>query len=78
MLLMIESGISGGIATITHRHNKANNEYMRVAFDPARESKLISYLSRQVSKKALYFINDNRMTYNINNNNKLLKMYTHY
>ena len=28
MLLMIESGISGGIATISHRHAKANNEYM--------------------------------------------------
>ena len=28
MLLMIESGISGGIATISHRHAKANNVYM--------------------------------------------------
>ena len=26
MLLMIESGIRGGIATISHRHAKANNE----------------------------------------------------
>ena len=28
MLLMIESGIRGGIATISHRHAIANNEYM--------------------------------------------------
>ena len=28
MLLMIESGIRGGIATISHLHAKANNEYM--------------------------------------------------
>ena len=41
MLLMIESGIRGGIATISHRHAKANNEYMGAEFDPAKESKLI-------------------------------------
>ena len=35
MLLMIESGIRGGIATISHRHAKANNEYMGTEFDPA-------------------------------------------
>ena len=28
MLLMFESCIRGGIATISHRHAKANNEYM--------------------------------------------------
>ena len=28
MLLMIGSGIRGGIATISHRHDKANNEYI--------------------------------------------------
>ena len=38
MLLMIESGIRGGIATISHTHAKANNEYMRAKFDPAKES----------------------------------------
>ena len=43
-LLMIESGIRGGIATISHRHAKANNEYMGTEFDPAEESKIISYL----------------------------------
>ena len=44
MLLMVESGIRGGIATISHRHAKANNEYMGAEFDPAEESKFISYL----------------------------------
>ena len=44
MLLMIESGIRGGIATISHRHAKANNECMGTEFDPAKESKFISYL----------------------------------
>ena len=44
MLLMIESGIRGGIATISHRHAKANNEYMRTEFDPTKDSKFISYL----------------------------------
>ena len=34
MLLMIESGIRGGIPTISHRHAKANNEYMGTEFDP--------------------------------------------
>ena len=44
MLLMIESGIRGGIATISHRHAKAINEYMGTEFDPVKESKFISYL----------------------------------
>ena len=44
MLLMIESGIRGGIATISHRHAQANNEYMGTEFDAAKESKFISYL----------------------------------
>ena len=44
ILLMIESGIRGGIATISHRHAKANNEYTGTEFDLAEESKLISYL----------------------------------
>ena len=35
MLLMIESGIIGGIATISHNHAKTNNEYMGTEFDPA-------------------------------------------
>ena len=35
MLLMIESGIRERIATISHRHVKANNEYMGTEFDPA-------------------------------------------
>ena len=44
MLLTIESGIRGGIATISHRHAKANNEYMGTEFDPTQDSKFISYL----------------------------------
>ena len=44
LLLMIECGIRGGIAKISHRHAKANNEYMGTEFDPAEKSKFISYL----------------------------------
>ena len=44
MFLMIESGIRGGFATISHRHAKANNKYMGAEFDPTKESKFISYL----------------------------------
>ena len=44
MLLMIESGIGGGIATISHCHAIANNEYMETEFDPTKDSKFISYL----------------------------------
>ena len=43
MLLMIEGGIRGEIATISHRHAKANNEYMGTEFDSAEKSKFISY-----------------------------------
>ena len=44
MLLMSESVLRGGIVTISHRHAKANKEYMGAEFDPAEESKFISYL----------------------------------
>ena len=44
MLLMIESGIRRGIATISPRHAKPNNEYMGTEFDPAKESKFIVHL----------------------------------
>ena len=44
ILLMIEIGIRGGIATISHRHAKANNEYMGNEFDPTNDSKFILYL----------------------------------
>ena len=43
-MLLIESDIRGGIATISHRHAKANNEYMGAEFDPVKESKFILYL----------------------------------
>ena len=48
MLLMIESGIRGGIATISHRHDNANNEYMETEFDPTKDSKFISYLDTNI------------------------------
>ena len=44
MLQIIENGIRRGIATISHRHAKANNEYMGAEFDPTKDSKFISYL----------------------------------
>ena len=44
MLLMIQSGNRGGIATISHRHANANNEYIGTEFDSAEKSKFISYL----------------------------------
>ena len=44
MLLMIESCVRGGIATVSHRYAKANNEYMGAEFDPTKDSKFISYL----------------------------------
>ena len=44
MFLMIESGIRGGFATISHRHDKANNEYIGTEFNPIKDSKFISYL----------------------------------
>ena len=44
MLLMIDSGIRRGIATISNRHAKAKNEYMGTEFEPAAESKFISHL----------------------------------
>ena len=44
MLSMIESGIRGGIVTISHCHANANNECMGAEFDLTKESKFISYL----------------------------------
>ena len=44
MLLMIESGIRGGITTISHRHANATNEYMETELDPAKKSKFILVL----------------------------------
>ena len=44
MLLIIESGIRGGIAIISHRYAKANNEHMGTDFDPAKKSKFMTYL----------------------------------
>ena len=71
MLLMIESGIRGGIATKSHRHAKVNNEYMGTEFDSAEESKFISYLdsnnlygwamSKQLPTSGFEWITDNEL-----------------
>ena len=71
MLLMIESGIRGGIAIISHRHAKANNEYMGTEFDPAEESKFISHLdannrygwamSKQLPTSGFKWMTDNEL-----------------
>ena len=59
MLLMIKSGIREGIATISHRYAKTNNEYMGTEFDLVKEFKFISYLDannlydRAMSKQLL-------------------------
>ena len=37
MLLMILSDIRAEIATISHRHAKANNEYIGAEFHPVKE-----------------------------------------
>ena len=44
ILQMIESVVSGRIATVSHRHAKPNNKYMEIEFDAAMESTFISYL----------------------------------
>ena len=44
ILLMIQSGIRGGNATISHCHARANNECMAAEFDPTKASKFNSYL----------------------------------
>ena len=43
ILLMIETGIHGGVSMIPTRYSKANNKYMK-NFDPTQESKFIQYL----------------------------------
>ena len=43
MYLMVESGIRGGISTITKRYTKANNKYME-NYDEKEESVYIPYL----------------------------------
>ena len=71
MLLMIESGIRGGITTISHRHAKAKNEYMGTEFDPAEDTKFISYfdannlygwaMSKQLRTSGFKWMTDNEL-----------------
>ena len=42
--LMVEQGLRGGIAMITHRHAEANNPEMGDAYDEAKDRPYISYL----------------------------------
>ena len=43
MHLFIERRIRGGVATITHRYAKANNQYLD-SYDPSKEKEFIIYL----------------------------------
>ena len=71
ILLMIESGIRGGIATTSYRHANANNEYMGNEFDPSNDSKFISYLyannlycwamSKQLPKSGFEWMTDDEL-----------------
>lgn len=42
MYLFVEDGIRGGISTITHRHGKANNKYMK-NYDKNKKSTYLAY-----------------------------------
>ena len=44
MLLMYQKGIRGGICIAPNRYAKANNKYMKEAYDPSQPSKFITYL----------------------------------
>ena len=71
LLLMIESGIRGGIATISHHRVKANNECMGTEFDHAEEYKFILYLdannlygwamSKQLPTSGFKWMTDNEL-----------------
>ena len=44
MLLMVESGIRGGVSTISHRYAKANNPYLPESYDESKPTSYIMYL----------------------------------
>ena len=50
MLLMIESGIRGGICQSIHRYAKANNKYMN-NYDKSIESSYLMFLNANISQK---------------------------
>ena len=72
MLLMIERGIRGRIATISHRYSKANNEYKGTEFDSVKESEFISNLvannlygwamSKQLPTSGVEWMSDDKLT----------------
>ena len=43
MYLMVESGMRGGIATISNRHAKANNPHVQ-GYDPTEPTQYLTYL----------------------------------
>ena len=67
MLLMVEEGIRGGICHMIHRHERANNKYMK-NYDKYKESSYIQYLdannlygwamSQKLPKNGFKWIND--------------------
>ena len=44
MHLMVEQGLRGGIAMISHRHAEANNPYLKEGYDESKEKSYIAYL----------------------------------
>ena len=44
MYLMVESGIRGGVSVVTHKHAKANNQYLESEYDSSKPISHCIYL----------------------------------